>query len=303
MTSHTHRGVHERLQAAGSPGAASADGSAPGWSANHTLPLRVELVRQWRRLRTKIVLGGLAFFPLIMALLFARNRDDGPVGGTRLVDLATTGAVNYTLFVVFASSTFLLIVVVALFCGDTVASEASWSSLRYLVAIPVDRSRLLRQKLLVALGLSLSGLVILPVSALLSGALFFGWSSVRTPTGAVIPAEEALFRLALVIAYLAVALLVVAAIAFCLGVYTDAPLGAVGGAVLLVIVSSILDQVEDLGFVREYLPTHYLGAWLDAISDPILWGDMARGALLSLAYSAVLFAVAWRHFRRKDIVS
>ena len=53
----------------------------------------------------------------------------------------------------FVSAGFLLVVAVALFCGDTVASEASWASLRYLLAAPVPRARLLRQKLAVALGL------------------------------------------------------------------------------------------------------------------------------------------------------
>lgn len=303
MSTSTHRGVHDRLRSAPPPGVSAADGSAPGWSADRTLGLRVELVRQWRRRRTKLVLAGLALFPVVLALLFARDRGGEPVAGTRLVDLATNGAVNFALFIVFASSTFLIIVVVALFCGDTVASEASWSSLRYLLALPVNRGRLLRQKLVVSLGLALSGLVILPVSAFLVGGLLFGWDSARTPTGAVIPAGEAVFRLAIITGYLALALLVVASIAFTLGVYTDAPLGAVGGAVLLVILSSILDQVEDLGPVREYLPTHYLGAWLDAINDPIVWDEMARGVVISVAYSAVLLALAWRHFRRKDIVS
>jgi ABC-2 type transport system permease protein len=289
--------------AAPPPTGSERDGSAPGWSANRTLGLRVEFARQWRRRRTKLVLGGLALFPVVLALLFARDRGGDAVAGTRLVDLATNGAANFALFIVFASSTFLLIVVVALFCGDTVASEASWSSLRYLLALPVNRARLLRQKLLVSLGLALSGLVILPVSAFLAGGLLFGWGSARTPTGAVIPAGEAVFRLAVITGYLAIALLVVAAIAFTIGVFTDAPLGAVGGAVLLVILSSILDQVEDLGAVREFLPTHYLGAWIDAINDPIVWDEMARGVVTSLAYSAVLLVIAWRHFGRKDVVS
>ena len=72
---------------------------------------------------------------------------------------------------------------------------------------------------------------------------------------------------------------------------------------MLVILSSILDQVEDLGPVREYLPTHYLGAWIDAINDPIVWDEMARGVLVSFAYSAVILFVAWRRFQRKDVVS
>jgi ABC-2 type transport system permease protein len=273
------------------------------WSARAALRLRVEALRQWRRRRTKVVLAGLALFPLVMGLLFARGRDGSGSGGTRLVDLATGGAANFALFVVFASSTFLVIVVVALFCGDAVASEASWSSLRYLLAAPVGRSRLLAHKLIVALGYSLAGLVILPASALLTGGVLFGWGAARTPAGVVIPPGEAIFRLSVGVGYLAVALLAVAAIAFCLGVYTDAPLGAVGGAVLLVILSSILDQVEDLGELRQFLPTHYLGAWVDVMNDPIVWADMARGAVVSSGYCVVLLALAWRHFGRKDVLS
>jgi len=298
----TSRGVHDLLRSAPPPPSAAADGSAAGWSPRRTLPLRVELVRQWRRRRTQLVLAGLALFPLVLAALFARNAD-AATGGTRFVDLATGGAVNFALFVVFASSTLLIVVVVALFCGDTVASEAQWSSLKYLLASPVARARLLRQKLVVSYGLSIAGLVILPASALLSGGLFFGFGPARTPLGSVIPTGEALFRLGIVIGYLAVSMLFVAALAFFLGVHTDAPLGAVGGAVMLVIISTILDQVEDLGPVRQILPTHYIGAWVDAFNDPIVWSDMARGVVLSIAYAAVLLALAWRKFLRKDVLS
>ena len=83
----------------------AADGSAAGWSARRTLPLRVELVRQWRRRRTQLVLAGLALFPLVLAVLFARNRDAAPSGGARFVDLATGGAVNFALFVVAGNET------------------------------------------------------------------------------------------------------------------------------------------------------------------------------------------------------
>ena len=98
-------------------------------------------------------------------------------------------------------------------------------------------------------------------------------------------------------------LLVVAGLAFLLSVSTDSPLGAVGGAVGLVIVSSILDQVTALGSWREILPTHWQYAWLDAFSAQLSWGGMVEGAAVSVSYALVLFALAFRHFRTKDIVS
>ncbi len=98
-------------------------------------------------------------------------------------------------------------------------------------------------------------------------------------------------------------LLFVAALAFLVGVYTDAPLGAVGGAVMLVILSNILDTITALGEWRRFLPTHYWLAWTDVLGTEVVWNAMVRGALWSLGYSVVLLAWAWWHFERKDITS
>ena len=94
--------------------------------------------------------------PLIIlaAFEFGGGDDDDDNGGgafSSLVDLATAGGANFALFTLLVSSSFLLVVVFALFFGDTVASEASWGSLRYLLAIPVPRARLLGVKLVVSM--------------------------------------------------------------------------------------------------------------------------------------------------------
>ncbi|MGN6088615.1 MAG: ABC transporter permease [Actinomycetes bacterium] len=268
------------------------------------LPFPVELRRQLRRRRTQLTFAFLVLLPFLLVLAFTLGGDTGSRrGGPSLVDLATAGAGNFVLFTLFVATGFLLVVVVALFHGDTVASEASWSSLRYLLAIPVPRARLLRQKLLVALTTSAIALVLLPLVALLLGGAVYGWGPVRSPLGTSLPLAEALPRLAVVVGYIALTLLVVAALAFLLGVWTDAPLGAVGGAVLLVILSNILDAVTALGDLRNALPTHYQYAWLDALSPTIVWDQMVRGALWSLAYAVVLTAAAFWHFQRKDITS
>jgi ABC-2 type transport system permease protein len=279
-------------------------GAAPGYRPGGTLSLRVEIRRQLGRRRTQLTLGFLALLPLLLAGAFQLGSGRGDqAGAPGLVDLATSGAANFTLFALFAATGFLLVVVVALFAGDTVAAEASWSSLRYLLAAPVPRARLLRQKFLVALGFSAFALVLLPGASLLVGWAFFGWAPVRSPLGTSLSTSQGLLRLGIIVGYLAVVMLFVAALAFLVGVYTDAPLGAVGGAVLLVIVSNILDAVTALGTLRDVLPTHYQYAWIDALGPTVTWGGMARGAASSLLYSTVLLLVAWRHFVRKDILS
>ncbi|GAB3653163.1 ABC transporter permease [Actinocorallia lasiicapitis] len=267
-----------------------------------TLPLHVEALRQAKRRRTIVAFGFLLVLPWILVLAFQLG-DGGDNGRPSLVDVATDSGLNFALFTLFVATGFLLVVSVALFCGDTVASEAGWSSLRYLLAAPVPRDRLLRQKLIVALGYASASVIVLPLMALVAGTLVFGWKDIMLPTGGAFPASDALGRMLVIIGYSLVAQFVVAALAFLLSVTTDSPLGAVGGAVGLVIVSNILDAVTALGDWRELLPTHFMYAWLDALQPQIQWTGMAKGAALSFSYGIVLLAFAFRGFRRKDITS
>src|SRR5580704_16930159 len=288
---------------ASAPGPASA--GAPGYNPRRTLPFRVEAIRQLRRRRTMIAFGILLVLPWILVGAFEVSGPASPGGGTPgLVTMATHGGLNFAAFLFFVSAGFLLVVAVALFCGATVASEASWASLRYLLAAPVPRARLLRQKLAVALTYATIGVVTLPVMSLVAGTAAFGWHPLRLPgTGVDLPYGTAFARLGIVLGYVLITEIAVAGIAFLLSVSTDSPLGAVGGAVGLMILSAILDQVTALGSWREILPSHWQFAWLDAVQPQITWGGMLEGASVCACYGIVLLALAFRRFAKKDIVS
>lgn len=279
--------------------------SAPGYRPGRTLPLRVEALRQWKRRRTLIMGGILVALPFVLLIAFAIGGDSDSDGRGRitLMDTATASGANFAATCLFVSAGFLLVIPVALFCGYTVASEASWSSLRYLLAAPVPRSRLLASKLAVALGFSAAAMVLLPLVALAVGTVAYGWGPLRLPTGGSVPAGDALLRIAVAVAFVFASQLVTAGLAFWLSTRTDAPLGAVGGAVGLTIVGNVLDAVTALGDWREYLPAHWQFAWIDALQPQLEWGGMVKGTAISLTYALVLFALAFRGFARKDIVS
>jgi ABC-2 type transport system permease protein len=302
----TRKGVHDLLAAADRHDAPDAPGQpAPGYRAGRTLSLRVELLRQLKRRRTQIVGLVVLALPVIIALAFQAGGGGDSNNGNRsaLVDLATVSAANFAMFTEFAAVGFLLVVMVALFCGDTVASEASWSSLRYLLALPVPRARLLRQKFTVALGFSVAVNLLLPAWAYLIGGLFYGWGPARSPVSGEFSNAVALERLGIVIAYATIQALLVAAVAFWLSVVTDAPLGAVGGATFLIIVSNILDSITALGSYRQILPTHFQYSWLDALGPQVVWDDMIRGTGVVMIYASFFLLLAWTHFQRKDITS
>ncbi|MFE7270015.1 ABC transporter permease [Streptomyces sp. NPDC057623] len=277
---------------------------ADGYRAGRTLPIRVELVRQLKRRRT-LVMGGILFaLPFVLLIAFQVGGEPGSGNSQAgLMDTATLSGANFAAVNLFASAGFLLVVPVALFCGDTVASEASWSSLRYLLAAPVPRARLLWSKLVVGLSLSLAAMILLPLVALAVGTAAYGWGPLQLPTGASLAPGTAAQRLLITVAYIFISQLVTAALAFWLSTRTDAPLGAVGGAVGLTIIGNVLDEVTALGDWRHFLPAHWQYAWLDAVRPQLDWSDMIQGTSLSVTYALVLFALAFRGFARKDVVS
>ena len=103
--------------------------------------------------------------------------------------------------------------------------------------------------------------------------------------------------------YLSIHLLVVGALAFWLSTITDAPLAAVGGAVFTMFVFAILDQVEQLGSIRDWFPTAEEFAWTDLLQTPVDSNDLFRGVIQSSIYIAVFTLLGFRHFARRDVTS
>jgi len=280
------------------------------YQAEKTLPYRVELYRQLKRNRTAFAYSFVLSLPILVAIAVKFGPSGNSGGPTRLgsgtidlIGLATIGAANFTVTMLYFSTPFLLVTVIALFNGDTVASEASWSTLRYLLAAPVPRTRLLIQKMKVSLTLSLIAVILVPVSAWIVGMIAFGLKPLQTPLGATFDNGVALSRIGIMTGYLALTLLFVAGLAFYLSVRTDAPLGAVGVAVGISILLNILDAITALGSIRDWLPVHYSFSWFDALSITIDWSQMIRGASYCVMTGIALYALAFVRFAKKDVTS
>ena len=285
------------------------------YKAHLTLPYRIELIRQLKRRRTVVAYTLMVALPLIVVAAVKLGPQSGSSSGgggsdsnfgsgsVNLIGLATNGTWNFTLVMLLFGSGFLLTTVFALFSGDTVASEASWSTLRYLLTTPVPRRRLLLIKLAVALTLSLTAITLLVGASLAIGALAFGTAPLTSPLGGTFESMEALGRIAIITAYIATTLLFASGVAFLMTVRTDVPLGAVGAAVMIVIVSQILDALEALGDLRQWLPSHYARSWTDALAPTIDWTSMARGASFSVIAFSLLVGWAIVRFDNKDVLS
>ncbi|HET6502147.1 MAG TPA: ABC transporter permease [Amycolatopsis sp.] len=285
------------------PAQVGPDGGVLGYRPGRTLRLGVELRRQLHRRRTQLLLGFVVVLPFILVLAFQIGQSSPNRRSGGFVDLATASAPNFVVLALFVAGGFLLPTIVALFFGDTIASESSWSSLKYLLAIPVPRHRVLRQKAVASGLLSLLALILLPVVSLVVGLIWYGSGDAISPTGDAIPFGQSLIAIGMSTVYIVLQLAWVAGLGLLLSVLTDAPLGAVGGTVLVAILSQILDQITALGTLRDYLPTHYSYAWMDLIATDVDWTNMAAGILSAVVYGTVFFLLAARRFATKDITS
>ena len=182
--------------------------------------------KQAFRLRTYIALGLMAGVPVIMTLALEFGRRPRNPDEQTFFAVATHSGLTMPLAALTSVSTFLLVVVVSLFAGGAVAEEASWGSLRYLLVRPVTRSRLLRDKLIVACVLSFVATCLITISALIAGILFFGFHPVLTPNFAgVLRSRMRSARSAIATVYVAYCMTGIIALAFMISTMTDTSLG------------------------------------------------------------------------------
>jgi ABC-2 type transport system permease protein len=273
-------------------------------SVRRTLPIRVEFARQisqWRVRGVLIVLGAL---PIIVRLAFLIGGAGGPSDGrTDLAAFAQASGTTFTAFILVITAGFLLTLVVALLFGDMIAGEASRSTLKYLLTIPVGRMRLLFVKVLVSATVLVAGIVLLTLVSLLIGTISYGPGGIQIPVGPQLDPGESLVRIVAAVALICLHLSWAASLGALLTVCTDAPLAAAAGVVVTSIVSSILERIPDLGNVRSFLPTYNTDAFRQFFAARIDFGPIADSVLSALVYSLIFTVAAVWWFRRKNISS
>ncbi len=134
--------------------------------------LRLVLLRR----RNLLLLAVTAVFPLIIgiALRLAAPRPDGGNGsGLAFFNQLAGNGVFLTFIALSTLLVLVLPVVVAVVAGDSVAGEAGYGTLRYLLAVPAGRTRLLAVKYGVIVTFALCATFIVSAVALAAGAVLF----------------------------------------------------------------------------------------------------------------------------------
>src|SRR5580704_8362330 len=244
---------------AGAPGSAPQSRPAPDVPDRTGTGVPASSVRAWgrlfrselrlvfRRRRNLLLLVVTAVFPIVIGIALRlaaphpQGGGNGP-GATFFNQLAGNGV-----FLTFIARCSLLIlvlpVVVAVVAGDSVAGEAGYGTLRYLLAVPAGRTRLLAVKYGVIVTYGLAATVIVSAVSLATGAALFPVGPVTLLSGATVPLAEGLLRVLFVTLYVAAAMAALGAIGLAISTLTEHTIGAIAAIAILVVTSEVVDQV------------------------------------------------------------
>jgi ABC-2 type transport system permease protein len=270
--------------------------------------IRVELVKLVRRPRTWVAILLLNLLPTLVCVLLAWTRI-APRPGQGPAFLSAVIA-NGSLFAIAALAIVLplfLPIAVAVVAGDAVAGEAQAGTLRYLLARPVGRTRLLVAKLVTVIVFVLVAVLTVTGVGFVVGHFLLGDAPLSQAmvsiSGSVLTPAQVTWRTGVAILLVTFSMLGVAAMALFLSTLVDSPLSATLGAIAFLVGSSLLLTVDAAEPLQPYLPTRYWLSFVDLYRDPILWSNVERGVALQGVYVLVLLLAAWANFTTRDITS
>jgi len=266
----------------------------------------VELRKLFRRPRTWATIAILNALPVLVAVLLAvTDLAPRPGRGPAFLSAVLTNGALFPLAALAIVLPLFLPIAVAVVAGDSIAGEAQAGTLRYLLARPAGRTRLLVAKLVAVLAFALVTVVIVAAVGYLLGVMLFEVQPLAgaAVSGTTLTASQLAGRTVLAIGYVAVSMCGVAACALFFSTFTDSPLGATLGALAVLIASSLLLTLDAASPIAPYLPTRYWLSFVDFFRDPILWRDIVRGLGLQAVYVGVFLGGAWANFATKDIKS
>jgi ABC-2 type transport system permease protein len=264
--------------------------------------LRSELKIIFGRRRNIAGLGVLAAVPVILAVS-ARLSSSGQVGGPDFI----SAIVGNGLFVAFGALALelplFLPLAVSAISGDSVAGEANLGTLRYLLAIPAGRTRLLVIKYFAIVIFAFAATFLVALVGSIMGLALFGGGDMTLLSGTQTSLADGVWRLMSSSLYLAAQFSALGAIGLFVSTLTEQPIGATIAIVLVDVLMFILDSIAQLDWLHPWLLTHWWTAFGDLLRDPIATESIQRGLITALVYAGVFWLAAWARLSTKDISS
>ena len=248
------------------------------------------------RRRTLLLLAVAAVFPLIIGIalrLAAPTPQGGNGAGVAFFNQLAGNGVFLTFIALSTLLILVLPVVVAVVAGDSVAGEAGYGTLRYLLAV----------KYAVIVTYGLCATFIVSAVALVAGAALFPVGPVTLLSGTTVSLAAGLLRLLFVTLYVAAAMAALGAIGLAISTLTEHAIGAIATVMIIVVTSEVVDNVPQLAAVGPYLPTHWWLSFDSLLRAPVDTSTLLKGLLSFGVYTVLFGSFAWARFTTADVTS
>jgi ABC-2 type transport system permease protein len=266
---------------------------------------RSELAMVFRRRRNQALLAVLAGIPIVIAVAIKVTApvDDGSGDGPPFLFSITGNGIFVALTALTVVLPLFLPLAVAVVSGESVAGEASLGTLRYLLVVPVSRTRLLAVKYAAAVVYCFAAALLVGAVGTVMGALLFPVGRVTLLSGTQVSYGDGLARLTLVALYIALMMAGLAAIGLFVSTLTESPIAAMATTAVLAVLSQVLNQVPQLDWLAPWLFSHYWLNYGDLLRTPAATGGVIDGLLVTGAYVLIFGSLAWSRMTTKDVSS
>lgn len=265
-----------------------------------------ELTGSATRLRTKIALGMFAALPLLLAIGLKASSGPLPADSPPFINSIRGNGVYVPLAALALIAPLLLPLVVCVIAGDAIAGDADIGTLRYMLAWPTGRSRLVIVKYLVVLCFCAVIAIAIWLVGLIAGGSLYGLGPLVTSSGATMGVASGALRTLLAAGIVTANMAAIGAIGVFASALTESPLGAAAAAFGAFILSTVLDGISQLADIHPLLLTHYALSFTSLVgASPGEAAGSGVGAdlLVQVAYVTVFLAAAIVVFRRRDVLS
>ncbi len=265
--------------------------------------LASELHLIFGRRRNWAGLAVLAAVPILIAVAVKVAAPKPGEGGPDFFNQITANGLFVALAALTVEMPLFLPLAVSAIAGDTIAGEANLGTLRYLLAVPVHRTRLLVVKYTAVLIFSFAATFLVAVVGGVIGVALFGGGHMTLLSGTQVGMSGALGRTVLATLYLAVCFASLGAVGLFISTLTEQPIGATIAVLIINILSFILDSIPQISWLHPYLISHWWTAYGDFFRDPITYDAVRHGLFVAAAYIAIFWLAAWARFASKDVTS
>jgi ABC-2 type transport system permease protein len=262
---------------------------------------RWELRKLVSQKRTYLGLGLVVILPLFFVVFQnVHQRHDRGADNIFAAQITQSGLATPVLMLLFLS-VFMLPLAAALVAGDIVAAEDGNGTLKTILTRSVNRGQVFGAKALAAMTYATIAVFLSAAVATIAGIASWGFLPVRTFSGTVVSAPEALLLVFASNAIYLIPLLTVAAIGVLLSTATRNSAAAVVGTIGFVILLFIVAQIPGLEGVKPYLLTEQFENWHGLLRTPTDWAPIIHSAWVCALYGVPALFAAYLVFLRRDV--